>query len=35
MPWVSLYIARVVDENDRLVEDERYLGTVQVGYASI
>lgn len=30
MPWVSLYVARIVDQNGHLVEDEKYLATVQV-----
>lgn len=32
MPWVSIYVARVIDENGHLVEDDKYHGTVQVSF---
>ena len=35
MPWVSIYVARVADDNGHLIEDERYTGVVQVSSFTI
>jgi hypothetical protein len=32
MPWVSLYVARVVNDEGDLVEDDDYLATAQVAF---
>ena len=32
MPWVSLYIARVVNDEGDLIEDDDYLATAQVRF---
>ena len=35
MPWVSIFLARVVDEDGRLVKENRYAGAVQVKTPSL
>jgi hypothetical protein len=32
MPWVSIYVARVVNDDGRLVEDDNYHGIVQANF---